>query len=86
MSIIKKIPSLVEYDEYYMERSSLYSKAERIEFRIKEVALVARAKQGDMDTLLTFWAEKMALFVKRTEERIYKKEALCAAFKQFNAA
>lgn len=51
------------------DRNSLFTEAERNKHQETERGLIAQAKQGNFNSLLTFWAEKRKLFLQRAFER-----------------
>lgn len=51
------------------DRNSLFTKSERNIHQETERGLIAKAKQGNMNSLLNFWAEKRKLFLQRAFER-----------------
>lgn len=51
-------------------RSSLFTRDEKNDYRITEVSLVAKAKQGDIHPLLKFWDDKRNLMNLRADIRM----------------
>ena len=51
------------------DRNSLFNNEERALHITEQIPLIAKAKQGHIELLLLFWADKRKLFLQRAFER-----------------
>ena len=51
------------------DRNSLFNNEERALHITEQIPLIAKAKQGHIEPLLLFWADKRKLFLQRAFER-----------------